>query len=135
LAPSPVLFFVERKDERYRLPAPPLSPVGSFPRAFAVRLFLSPFFAGHNGLKLFLEKHIAIPLNGTSVPASFTRHVSFPHIETGSGPDVHFDGPKMDETSEATHEVKGLWLPEKDLTLVRAPLKFIQLARRGRAQT
>jgi hypothetical protein len=97
LAPSPVLFFVERKDERYRLPAPPLSPVGSFPRAFAVRLFLSPFFAGHNGLKLFLEKHIAIPLNGTSVPASFTRHVSFPHIETGSGPDVHFDGPKMDE--------------------------------------
>jgi hypothetical protein len=36
----------------------------------------------------------------------------------------------MDKTSEATHEVKGLWLPEKDLTLARAPLKFIQLARR-----
>jgi hypothetical protein len=50
-------------------------------------------------------------------------------------PNVHFDGPKMDETSEATHEVKGLWLSEKDLTLARAPLKFIQLARRCRAQT
>jgi hypothetical protein len=49
--------------------------------------------------------------------------------------DVHFDGPKMDETSEATHAVKGLWLSEKDLTLVRAPLKFIQLAQQGRAQT
>jgi hypothetical protein len=44
-----------------------------------------------------------------------------------TNPDVHFDGPKMDR--------KGLWLPEKDLTLARAPLKFIQLARRGRAQT
>jgi hypothetical protein len=50
-------------------------------------------------------------------------------------PNVHFDGPKMDETSEATHAVKGLWLSEKDLTLARAPLKFIQLARQGRAQT
>ena len=30
---------------------------------------------------------------------------------------------------------KRAWLPEKDLTLARAPLKFIQLARRSRAQT
>ena len=41
-----------------------------------------------------------------------------------TNPEVHFDGPKMDETSEATHKVKGLWLPEKDLTLARAPLKL-----------
>jgi hypothetical protein len=70
-----------------------------------------------------------------SVSASFIREVLSQSIEMDTRPDVHFDGPKMDETSEATHAVKGLWLPEKDLTLARAPLKFIQLARQGRAQT
>jgi hypothetical protein len=56
-----------------------------------------PLFDRPNGLTLFSERLFAIPLNGTSVPASFTRYVPFPYLETGSGPDVHFDGPKMDE--------------------------------------
>jgi hypothetical protein len=29
-------------------------------------------------------------------------------LKMDTRPDVHFDGPKMDETSEATHAVKGL---------------------------
>jgi len=42
----------------------------------------------------------------------------------------------MDETSEATHEVKGLGQVENDLMSSAAPLKFIKLALRvsGSAQ-
>ena len=88
-----------------------------------------------NSVKLFSERRFTIPRTGCLFPPpSFDRPFS-PSIEIVTNLDVHFDGPKMDETSEATHAVKGLWLSEKDLTLARAPLKLIQLARRGRAQT
>jgi hypothetical protein len=87
-----------------------------------------PFLSGLvQRREVVLGEAISYSLNGTSVPALFIRHVFPQSIEMDTKPNVHFDGPKMDR--------KGLWLPEKDLTLARAPLKFIQLARRGRAQT
>jgi hypothetical protein len=66
-----------------------------------------PHWLDLTGVKLFSEKLLAIPLSATSVSASFTRHV-LSSIEIDTNSDVHFDGPKMDETSEATHAVKGL---------------------------
>jgi hypothetical protein len=66
-----------------------------------------PHWLDLTGVKLFSEKLLAIPLSATSVSASFTRHV-LSSIEIDTNADVHFDGPKMDETSEATHAVKGL---------------------------
>jgi hypothetical protein len=49
-----------------------------------------------NGATLFLgASHY--PPNGTSVPPSFIQHIPSPYIKTETGPDVHFDGPKMDE--------------------------------------
>jgi hypothetical protein len=82
---------------------------------------------GPDGVKFSLEKIRAVLQTvRSSSPCSFGRF--FPlSTEIGTKLNVHFDGPKMDE--------KGPWLPEKDLTFARAPLKFIQLARHSRAQT
>jgi hypothetical protein len=48
-------------------------------------------------VKLLSERLLAIVPNGMSVSASFTREVLSQSIEMDTRPDVHFDGPKMDE--------------------------------------
>jgi hypothetical protein len=60
-----------------------------------------------NDAKLFSGKLFAVPERNVYTRFAYLTR-PFPYIETSSRPDVHFDGPKMDETSEATHEVKGL---------------------------
>jgi hypothetical protein len=65
--------------------------------------------------------------NATSVPTSFLKQVlSLDTLRWIPGPMSILMAPKW---------TKRAWLSEKDLTLTRAPLKLIQLARRGRAQT
>ena len=63
--------------------------------------FLSPLLGWSGSVKLLSERLLAIVPNGMSVSASFIREVLSQSIEMDTRPDVHFDGPKMDETSEA----------------------------------
>ena len=82
---------------------------------------------GPNGVKLFLQKTLSV-----------TGAVDFLLLRRGgkvmlrgrrpSAPAyVHFGGPKMDATSEATHEVKRAWLAEDDLRPTSAPPRGMTL--------